>query len=288
MEYIYRITGDYWKFQTEYVLEEDRETVQFRQQMCDEKNICLCHVEFVESLPEISGKLFVQSREKQIYLNAETIWIRMENLSEQTPVFVARYSVNNPGEIHLWASKKYYPYSGRMSHIWSAIDLPYQLLNCSKLTLHSSAIQVGGKAVVFLAPSGTGKSTQARLWSEHRGARQLNGDKNAIFCRDGSAYAAGLPFCGTSGICENYELKLGALVFLSQAKENVVRRLNGMEALKVLLNNCFGYWNVPGCMEKMAAIAMEILDKVPVYALACTPDERAVETLEQVLGKEGK
>ena len=286
MEYNYKIAGNYWIFKTAYELEEDRETSLFRINQENIKNAYTCCVEFVEELPKIPGKVIVENREKKLYLDGDSIWVEMKNLSENVPVFVSNYSMNTPLKIRLWALKYYYPYSARMAHIWSAIDLPYQLLNHNRLTLHSSAIEVDGKTVAFLAPSGTGKSTQARLWSEHRDACQLNGDKNAIFCKNGIAYAAGLPFCGTSGICENYESKLGALVFLSQAKENAIRRLSGIEALKVLLDNCFGYRNVPGCMEKMVMLATEIFDKVPVYALTCTPDERAVDILEQAMKKE--
>ena len=279
MEYKYKIAGKYWIFKTTYELEEDRETSFFKVNYDDVENASICCVEFVEELPKIPGKLIVENREKKLHLDENNIWMEMKNLSEKIPVFVSKYSMNDPSKIQLWALKEYYPYSGRMAHIWSAIDLPYQLMNNERLTLHSSAIEINGKVVAFLAPSGTGKSTQARLWNEHRGVLQLNGDKNTVFCRDDVVYAAGLPFCGTSGICENYESELKALVFLSQAEENTIRRLSGIEALKVLLDNCFGYRMVPGCTEKMVMLATEILKKVPVYALACTPDDRAVEML---------
>lgn len=287
MDYIYKIVDQYWYFKTNCDLKEDKETALFRTDEGDGIPICTCYVEMTEKLPDVSGALFVKNREKEVYLDGNELWLKMENLSEGVPTFIARYSLDKSDEIHLWMLERYYPYSARMAHIWSAIDFPYQLLQRNILTLHSSLIEVNKTAVAFLAPSGTGKSTQARLWSEHRGARQLNGDKTALFCKDTVPYAAGLPFCGTSGICENYDLPLGALVFLSQAKENTIRRLTGVEALKVLLDNCFGYGTVPGCMAKMIDIATGILDKVPIYALACTPDERAVETLEQAMKKEG-
>ena len=237
----------------------------------------------MEELPKVPGKLIVEKREKQIYLHENDLWVKMENLSDNIPTFVSRCGMKESKVIELWMLKQYYPYSARMAHLWSALDLPYQLLKKDKLTLHSAMIEVEGKAIAFLAPSGTGKSTQARLWGKHRGAKQLNGDKNTLFCKEDTAYAAGVPFCGTSGICENYKLELGALVFLKQAKVNTVRRLTGIEALKVLLDNCFGYQSVPGCMEKMIMLATKILEKVPVYLLACTPDEQAVNALEQHL-----
>lgn len=286
MIYTYKIAGDYWKFQTAYTLEEDDETSIFRVHECKMKESCTCLVNLVEELPLIPGDLVAENREKRIYLHENSLWIKMENLSDRNPTFVSRCAMDKWGEIELWMLKQYYPYSARMAHLWSAIDLPYQLLKRDKLTLHSATIEVGGRAIAFLAPSGTGKSTQARLWEQYRNARQLNGDKNILFFKDDAAYAAGAPFCGTSGIFENYELELGALVFLQQAKTNTVHRLTGVEALKVLLDNCFGYRAVPKCMEKMVMLVTKLIEKVPVYLLACTPDERAVETLEKLLNTE--
>ena len=288
MEYIYKIANTILRFVTNYELEEDGETSIFRIEQAEGRTVRTCYVEFVECLPEITGKLLVKNREKELYLQANEIWLQMENLSERVPTFIARYSLDGTGDIHLWALKKYYPYSARMAHIWSAIDLPYQLLQNSVLTLHSSVVEMNGAAIAFFAPSGTGKTTQAGLWCKNRSARQLNGDKTAIVCEGDSMDTFGLPFCGTSGICENYNLPLKSLVFLSQAKENTIRLVTGIEAWRLLLGNCFGYQMIPGCMTRMLELAEKILKKVPMYALACTPDERAVEVLEEAMKKEGR
>lgn len=36
-------------------------------------------------------------------------------------------------------------------------------------------------------------------------------------------------------------------------------------------------------MERASGLLAELTDRVPVYLLACTPDDRAVETLAKVL-----
>ncbi|MDO4436602.1 MAG: hypothetical protein Q4B77_01420 [Coriobacteriaceae bacterium] len=48
-----------------------------------------------------------------------------------------------------------------------------------RLLVHAVALEYRGDGYLFCAPSGTGKSTHARLWCEHLGAdaRILNGDK---------------------------------------------------------------------------------------------------------------
>ena len=80
-------------------------------------------------------------------------------------------------------------------------------------------------------------------------------------------------------ICEKWLLR--------QAPGNRIRRLRGIQALLPLLENSFGHRSVPGCMEQMTAVLADVLNSVPVYELACTPDERAVALLEATLQQEG-
>lgn len=172
-------------------------------------------------------------------------------------------------------------------YMWSSVALP-QLFLCRKaIFLHSSYIDVDGKAILFSAPCQTGKSTQAALWQKHRGAEIINGDKAGVSLCEGKVFAHGVPFCGTSGICKNRSLPLGAVVTLSQAKENSVRRLGGAESLQAFLNNTYLDFLAPDEMRTFVDCVIEFLEQVPVYHLACTPDEAAVIALETVLKKDG-
>lgn len=169
----------------------------------------------------------------------------------------------------------------------AALDLPYILLNYKRIVLHAASIEVSGKIIAFSAPSGTGKSTQARLWEKFRGVHQLNGDKVAVGLSNGVSHAFGFPFAGTSGICHDYDLPLRAIVFLRQSPENSITHLRGAAALKEFMNNAFGHESISSYLSQMIICASEILASTPVYLLSCTPDERAVETLENAL-KESK
>ena len=58
-----------------------------------------------------------------------------------------------------------------------------QILHHNGLVLHASAIAHQGRAVLFSAPSGVGKSTHTQLWQKQFGAEQaviLNNDKPAL------------------------------------------------------------------------------------------------------------
>lgn len=163
------------------------------------------------------------------------------------------------------------------------LDLPHRMLEHGGIFLHASFIEVGGQAILFTAPKQTGKSTQAELWHRYREAEIINGDRALVRKKNGKWYAWGSPYCGTSDICLNRELPIRAIVILSQAEENTARRVDARKALAALLDGCtFDSWDAVQ-VEKVMDIFDEILKEIPFYQLACTPDERAVKALEEVL-----
>lgn len=148
---------------------------------------------------------------------------------------------------------------------------------------HSSVIDIGGEAVLFTAPCGTGKSTQAALWEKYRHAFIVNGDKSMIYEKDGVCLVSGVPFSGSSDICHNKKLPVKAVVRLSQAKENRIERLKGFNAYKVLHEGCYhSKWN-PVYEKNTSDLIEKFALNVPIISLACLPDESAVEALEGVL-----
>lgn len=157
------------------------------------------------------------------------------------------------------------------------------ILRAGGLLLHASHIQYRGQSIVFTAPSGTGKSTQAALWEKYRGATIINGDKTLLTEKNGIFEAAGIPYAGTSGICEPGSAPVRALVILEQAKENTLTRLRGSRAAAGLLTGVIHCPWQPGDTEIMMNLLTRVVETVPIYLLSCLPDESAVEALEKVL-----
>ena len=152
---------------------------------------------------------------------------------------------------------------------------------------HSSFVEYKGKGILFTAPSGTGKSTQADLWQKHRNAEIINGDRSAICVAEGGVVACGLPFAGSSGICLNKTLPLAAIIYLKQAPQDRIRRLAGAEAFRRIWEGCsVNTWDKAD-VTAVSATVQQVIDAVPVFELACTPDETAVKTLEEACKQEG-
>ena len=112
----------------------------------------------------------------------------------------------------------------------SLFALERRMLQKDSFILHSAYIRHRGRAILFSAPSGTGKSTQASLWAQYAGAEIINGDRALLQKVQDCWMARGWPVCGTSGICQNADARLSAIVLLRQAKKNAVRRLSRGEA----------------------------------------------------------
>lgn len=152
------------------------------------------------------------------------------------------------------------------------------------LLFHSSLVDLSGSGIMFLGPSGIGKTTQAELWNKYLGADILNGDM--VFARknEDGFYGYGSPWHGSSPYYKNAKVKLKALVVLEQAGENILKRLEGFDVLQGIMEQVFlPHW-YPEAMDTCLNTLDLLLEEVPVYHLACRPDEDAVLLLKQELG----
>lgn len=234
-----------------------------------------------EKLPEISGKYCGEQAEFSVFSDGDKIFRKRDMGACEGAL--AEYSYANGSDCQIKFTDKSFPVLTDDRFFWSSVPLAQLLLPKKVVFIHSSFIDIGGSAVLFSAPCGTGKSTQAELWRVYRNAEVINGDKAGIYLKNGKAFAGGVPFCGTSEICKNKNLPLKAIVLLSQGKENHVKRLTGFEALQGVINNI--YLDLLAPLEKQMCIdfVIELLETVQVLSLKCTPDERAVEELEKAL-----
>ena len=163
----------------------------------------------------------------------------------------------------------------------------YSVLSRRKtLFLHSATVDYNGSGIVFVGPSGIGKTTQAELWHEYLNADIINGDK--IFVRENEkefmAYAS--PWKGSSPYCINRNVPVKAVVALRQSSENRIRAINSDEILEYIVPHIFlPFWD-----EKCMDFSLETLDafltKVPFFLLECRADREAVEiTKNLVMGE---
>ena len=173
----------------------------------------------------------------------------------------------------------------RPKHVLNAIELEHRIIEISGFVFHASFVDIGGKGVLFTAPSGTGKSTQADLWNQLRGARIINGDRCVVRSTDTGTIACGIPFMGSSQYYLNESLPLAGIVYLAQAPQTSIRRLRGLEAFRRIWEGVsVNTWEKADMSVVMDTVS-QVVQNVPAWYMACTPDESAVVALEQQLGK---
>lgn len=150
--------------------------------------------------------------------------------------------------------------------------LPYKTV-----ALHASTILYRDKAILFLGESGTGKSTQTRLWRENiEGASMLNDDSPVIHTSEKEASAFGSPWSGKMHCYVNAGFPIVACVRLSQAPYNKIRKLSVRESFAAIHPSCpppFAYDD--RLYDYVTDFLSDLLSVVPVYHLECLPDAEA-------------
>lgn len=163
-----------------------------------------------------------------------------------------------------------------------------KLLKEDILLFHASALMIDGKAYLFTAPSGTGKSTHARLWRETFGERvtMINDDKPLLRFTEQEIRVYGTPYAGKDRLQTNTSAPVAGIVLLHQAKENEIHRLTGTEAYPFLLNQAYRVEDAQGMLKTLDLV--HSLSRIPVYALGCTISKEAAELAYQTVTEEGR
>ncbi len=154
--------------------------------------------------------------------------------------------------------------------------LASELIAHNVLLMHGSALCMDGQAYIFSAPSGTGKSTHARLWRETFGDRvfMINDDKPMLRIDGDNISVYGTPWNGKHHLGRNTSAPLKAIIRLSRGETNLITPLSKADALKLLLNQAIKTRNTAN-MQTVISLEMKLLRQIDFYALTCTMDPEA-------------
>ena len=146
-----------------------------------------------------------------------------------------------------------------------------------RLLLHSSVISHNSKALMFLGASGTGKSTHSRIWLDNVPGTELLNDDNPVIClSDGILYVYGTPWSGKTPCYRNVKSPVQAIVRLSQAYENRIAPVSGLEAYALFIGSVSCARWERSVMDKVTSLLSDIVSSVSFFALGCRPDAEAV------------
>ena len=148
------------------------------------------------------------------------------------------------------------------------------LLDFDGSYLHSSAVILDGKAYLFSANSGTGKSTHTEKWCRLFGATYLNDDKPALRLIDGVWMAYGTPWSGKHDLSSPVGVPVGGIAFLERGEENSICPMSAAEAVPKMM--CQSLWKLSRQqMERQLMLMDKLLRQIPIWRLICRNDDEA-------------
>jgi hypothetical protein len=150
--------------------------------------------------------------------------------------------------------------------------------------LHSCAVAREGRGLVFVGESGAGKSTLARLWAQEEGVTILSDDRAIVRKTGGTFRVYGTPWHGEAAVSSPLGVMLERIFFLRHGSENSLKECTEANAVARLLTCSFlPHWDAEGMTFSLEFLA-ELAAAVPCQELIFTPDRRAVELVEKLVG----
>ena len=157
------------------------------------------------------------------------------------------------------------------------------LVGRNTLMLHGSTVAVDGRAYLFSAPCGTGKSTHTRLWRELFGDRavMVNDDKPFLRFTSDRVLAYGSPWSGKHGLATNICVPLKGICLLKRGLENEIRPLAAECAVDLLREQAHRSENSAAVYSLIDAL----LEKVPLWEMSCNKEPVAAEIAYRAMHK---
>lgn len=160
------------------------------------------------------------------------------------------------------------------------------LLPLKRCIFHGTAFLWRGKAYIFTAPSGTGKTTQYVHWRHLYGdeLHMLNGDKPVLECQaDGTVWVYPSPWMGKEGWGRMISAPLGGLIYLTQNPNNQFSPLSMQQAVRPIFSQFLFTANSAEAVHQVCAIEEQMLRSVPVWHLANRGDEASARLCHDTL-----
>ena len=223
---------------------------------------------------EVDGLLF------QVYHNKANLIVSVINSNKRHSFNISADKKNVTTDLTLLEE-----YESRFLAYFLRAAYGIAAANHQTIKLHASVIEKGGKALIFMGKSGTGKSTHSQNWLKYVPNCQLLNDDEPILriLKDGSIRVYGAPWSGSTPCYRNAWAEVAAFVRLYQSAENKLTPLKGIHAFASLYQSVAILRSDEENKEKVITIVNDILEQVPIYRLDNRPDREAVSITEALL-----
>ncbi len=161
------------------------------------------------------------------------------------------------------------------------------LVSRDTIMLHGSTVAVDGRAYLFTAPCGTGKSTHTRLWREVFGERAImvNDDKPFLQITEREVLAYGSPWSGKHGLATNICVPLKGICSLRRGKENLISP-GSRNDLIALLRKQVHIPEDPALAERTLELLDSVMQMVSLWEMECNKEPEAALTAYSSMSSE--
>lgn len=241
----------------------------------------------VDQLPPFSAQVLHEDSCYRVHPDENGGYVRtfFDAPRDYTPYALATYDYAH-GQINVKYLSKGAHCVSQLHNSFFHLGFEALLIHRHRLCLHASCVDTSLGGILFSGVSGIGKSTQAELWCKHRSSRQINGDRPILSKGQKGWLAWGSPYAGSSRCHVNESCPVTAIVMLKQDAECNLRRLSLPEAFRAVWSGLTMHSWDEKLVEKASELTMDLISTVPVFEFGCTPDERAVDYLEECLREE--
>ena len=143
--------------------------------------------------------------------------------------------------------------------------------------MHGAAVAIEDRAWLFMAPSGTGKSTHARWWCTEFADEKpfmVNGDKPIVRLYEDGVYVYGTPWAGKERLSTNVRVPLTAIGLLERSDEDFVEPIEAKAAFVELLTHTYRPVSADGARGTLETL-QRISERVSLYRLGVTNSAHA-------------
>ncbi|MCI5557887.1 MAG: hypothetical protein MR391_02015 [Dorea formicigenerans] len=254
-----------------------------------QKEQCLFECVVCDELENIQGTKVYSGLEYDVIRRRDNQYIRLfKDHKEGDRVYAVLQSMPESGKAVISVLKGNEYHFDDTNNSFFHTGWEQFLIQKNRLILHASLLNTQFGGLIFSGPSGIGKSTQAELWKEYEGAEQINGDRPILYKKENVWMGYGSPYAGSSKCYVNKGVPVRAIMLLAQGEDCRIMPLRKSEAFREIFRNCTVYsWNRE-FVERVITLVTELVSDIPIYRLICTPDQRAVEAVKELLKKESE
>ncbi len=147
--------------------------------------------------------------------------------------------------------------------------------------LHACGVADGERGMLFVGPSGAGKTTMAHLWSSSGQAAVLSDEYCIVRAIKGQLWLYGTPWVGRGGFCSFGRVSLEEVFFIEHGKETKRVSVTEIEAVSRLMSQAFlPMWDKTK-VRLVLDTCIDLVQSVSCCRLPFVPDEVVVQLLRR-------